>query len=664
MTPSTRRTQSVDTSEEDRYLALFQGGNDSKLVELIDGVSQSFLEDTSFCRPGITEHDLARRFMNADMPEESEDVLEYARGLVQNVVDDSIHTSSPQMIGHMTSALPTHMQQLSKLMVAMNQNVVKTETAKSVTFLEREALAKLHKLLYKNTAEFYAENMQRPDVMLGLFTSGGTLANLSALWLARNSRLGPDGDFEGVNGEGLLRAMRHYGYLDAVVVGSALMHYSMDKAADLLGVGVKGLVKIRVDSNYQVDLEKMENYLIHAQENRILVLAIVGICGATETGAIDPLWQMAELASKYKVHFHVDAAWGGPCIFSESHKSKARGMELADTITLDGHKQLWLPMGCGLVFMKDPALSGAIRKTANYIIRKDSYDLGKFTIEGSRGAQAIYLHANLQTLGIRGYEVLFDRTARVAKYMARCILRSTNFELLVKPMTNILLYRWIPAHLRLTDADALTDAENAHIDECNRQLQDLQKQKGVTFVSRTTINCPKYDFKPIVALRVVIGNPLTHEDDIDAVFGDQDSIIMGGSFMGVCTSNPAVIVDRLVKSASSESVDALTDQHSPRETSKTSFKSHWEAVWEQMSASDRFLFNDDIGVFFDGLATPDCFMGQDVNKLKLKVIKKATSSYSLRSGSSSDGLTGLTDSTDCDTSVSTDSPGLTDSPWI
>merc|ERR1719389_1474480 len=119
-----------------------------------------------------------------------------------------------------------------------------------------------------------------------------------------------------------------------------------------------------------------------------------------------------------------------------------------------------------MVFLKSPTAVHAVSKTANYIIRKDSYDLGKFTIDGSRGAQAIYLHANLELLGLRGYEVLFERTVRIARYMARCVLRSQNWELLLKPMTNILLYRWIPASLREKAWNqTLADSDNAYINE-------------------------------------------------------------------------------------------------------------------------------------------------------------------------------------------------------
>jgi len=358
-----------------------------------------------------------------------------------------------------------------------------------------------------------------------------------------------------------------------------------------------------------VNLEMMEERIKDEIAKKTLICSIVGVCGTTETGAIDDLTGMALLAEKYNIHFHVDAAWGGPCIFSEVHRHKAKGIELADSVTLDGHKQLWLPMGAGMVFLKDPTAVSVVAKSANYIIRKDSYDLGKFTIDGSRGAGAIYLHANLQLLGLKGYEVLFDRTVRVAKYMARCIMRSQNFELLVKPMTNILLYRWLPASLREKAFQAtLTDEESEFIDECNRKLQSLQKATGKTFVSRTTINAPKYNHKPTVGLRVVIGNPLTSYDDIDRVFWDQDAIIMSHVVTTDVSTAPEAIIDR------DFGIPAPADKLEMRKTSKAEFAGFWDAVWDRMTTQQRLIFNNAIEEFYDAMITPDCFLDAKVTQ--------------------------------------------------
>jgi glutamate decarboxylase len=537
------------------------------------------------------------------MPHEPVKVSTYFDDLVKNVVLDGVHTSCPQMIGHMTSALPTHIPLLAKLNAAMNQNVVKTETAKTTTFLERETLGQLHKLLFGLPESFYEEHAQNPSSMLALFTSGGTLANTSSLWVARNRSLPPsdDGSFRGVEHEGLIPAMNYHGYKDAIILGSALMHYSLDKATDVLGIGVNALVKIPVDENYRVDVKQMEDKIIWARENNVLIIALVGICGTTETGAIDSLSDMAQLAQKYNIFFHVDAAWGGPCIFSSKHRFKASGIELADAVTLDAHKQMWLPMGAGMVFFKDPHAVNAVRKSANYIIRKESHDLGKYTIDGSRASNSLYLHANMQIFGIRGFEVLFDQTVRTARYMARKIKQSTNYELLVKPMTNILLYRWLPYSLRGKHyKHQLTDEENDYIDECNRKLQDIQKLQGRTFVSRTTIKCPLYNHRGVVGLRVVIGNPLTTEMDIDAVLEHQNEIINSGAItQDFDHASPEAIIER--KDLGIEAPDMT------KAPTDVTFD-YWAKLWDSMSDAEKFIYNNSIEAFFDSLITPDCLI--------------------------------------------------------
>eukprot|EP00392_Amoebophrya_sp_AT5.2_P013028 g13139.t1 len=195
------------------------------------------------------------------------------------------------MVGHMTTALPFFAKEIAKLLVAMNQNVVKTETAATFSYVEREAVAQLHWLVYGHTksAGFYEEHLAgtnigtstgstqkkkmseimervvREDLSperssptsmtpgeddraapLGLVTSGGTLCNLCALWAARNKRLGPTASFPGVGETGLVGALRFYGFVDVVILGSELMHYSLDKAADLLGIGGANLRKVPV----------------------------------------------------------------------------------------------------------------------------------------------------------------------------------------------------------------------------------------------------------------------------------------------------------------------------------------------------------------------------------------------------------------------------------
>ncbi|HEY0782072.1 MAG TPA: pyridoxal-dependent decarboxylase, partial [Thermoanaerobaculia bacterium] len=370
---------------------------------------------------------------------------------------------------------------------------------------------------------FYATHAQDILSALGILTSGGTAANLTSLWCARNLALGRDGDFPGVESEGLPRALAHYGAADAVIVGSQLLHYSFKKAAGILGLGERNLLTVPAGRDNRIDLAALRTQLELCRERGPRVVARVGIAGTTETGSVDPLAAMADLAAEAQVHFHVDAAWGGPTLFSARNRHLLRGIERADTVTIDGHKQLYLPMGIGMLLFRDPHAAAAIEKQARYTLRAGSGDLGKRSLEGSRPAMVLYLHAALHLIGRRGYEALIDEGIRKARAMADAIRRRPEFELLAEPELNLLVYRYIPEGLRDRARDGtLDEAANRTINELNDALQRTQGRAGQSFVSRTALETTRYGRSvPIVALRVVLANPLTTDDDILAVLDEQ-----------------------------------------------------------------------------------------------------------------------------------------------
>jgi glutamate decarboxylase len=149
--------------------------------------------------------------------------------------------------------------------------------------------------------------------------------------------------------------------------------------------------------------------------------------------------------------------------------------------------------------------------------------LGRRTLEGSRAAVSLFLHAALHIIGCQGYEYLIDKSIRETQYMARLIKSRPEFELLVEPEMNILLYRYIPAHLRSkAERGELTASDNEVIGQANKEIQRIQRRAGKSFVSRTTINMTNGDdLLPVIALRVVIANPGTTEEDIASVLKEQ-----------------------------------------------------------------------------------------------------------------------------------------------
>lgn len=472
----------------------------------------------------IAPGNLERDFVDTTIPEDPHFVSEQVEFLLDKVVAQSVRTSSPAFVGHMTSALPYFMIPLAKIMITLNQNVVKIETSKAFTPLERQVIGMLHRLVYAGSPDFYAEWTQSFSHSLGVFCSGGTIANITALWVARNRRLGPAPGFGGVIEEGMAAALRHHGLDGLAVLVSERGHYSLSKAADLLGLGQRQFIAIPTRADHTVDLEALERKIEELRAARVGVMAIVGVAGATETGSVDPLQALSDVARRAGAHFHVDAAWGGPTLFSRRHRALLAGIESADSVTIDAHKQLYVPVGAGIVLFKDVEALSSIEHHANYVIRKGSRDIGKHTLEGSRNGMAMLVHSALNIIGQRGYELLIDMGIERAAEFAELIRAQPDFELVTAPVLNLLTYRYVPLELgsaleQAADGERL--ALNERLSTLTESIQKEQRASGKTFVSRTRLRSARHGGQDLTVFRVVLANPLTTRDVLAAMLEEQ-----------------------------------------------------------------------------------------------------------------------------------------------
>ena len=472
-------------------------------------------------------HEIEKDFQTATIPEEPTFVSDYAQDIMEQLVAHSVHTAAPSFIGHMTSALPHFVLPLSKLMVGLNQNLVKIETSKAFTPLERQVLGMMHHLAYGEDDSFYSKWMHSAKTSLGAFCSGGTVANITALWIARNRLLKADGDYKGIAAQGLIAGMLHYGYKGLAVLVSERGHYSLGKTVDLLGIGRDNIVAIATAENNKVDVDAMRKKAHELEASGIKVMALVGVAGTTETGSIDPLNEMADLSEELGCHFHVDAAWGGSTLLSSNYRHLLSGIERADSITIDAHKQMYVPMGAGLVLFKDPAATDAIEHHAEYILRKGSKDLGSHTLEGSRPGMAMLVHACLRVIGRKGYEMLIDRSIVKARTFADMIKQDEDFELISEPELCLLTYRYVPKEIqaKLKDADEETKLDiYASLNRFTASMQKRQREAGRSFVSRTRLTPAKYDHQPTVVFRVVLANPLTSKTILKDILAEQKAL--------------------------------------------------------------------------------------------------------------------------------------------
>jgi glutamate decarboxylase len=495
-----------------------------ELLEML----HDFFKEKGGIHSSISLPELSRIFNRTAIPEDPHLIKDVLSEIKEKVIAHSVKVGSPYYIGHMTSAIPYFMILLEMIIAALNQNQVKIETAKASSFVERELMAWFHRLIFNRSDAFYERNVQNPRVALGNATADGTISNLTAFMVAREKAFPPDGEFPGVRVAGMERGLHHYGYSRGVILVSSRGHYSIQKAANLLGLGEENVLDVPADGNHRIDIRRLAQKVRSLRKEKgTRIVAIAGIAGNTETGSVDSLDEMADLALEANAHFHVDACWGGSALLVDEYGPLLKGIERADSVAVDAHKLLYCPMAMGLVLFQNEKDLNTIKQSSQYVIRRNSVDTGRFTIEGSRPFDSLKPWAALKIIGRDGYRLLL-RSARENACTLQGILDGCgNFETLNTPELFILIYRFIPRQVKeqlakwqsergetrsrrkIKTLDRNIRKANHVVNALNIKLHKALRQDDTTFVSRTKLESTRYRPQNIVVLRAVMINPLT-----------------------------------------------------------------------------------------------------------------------------------------------------------
>ena len=513
-----------------------------ELLEMI----HDFFQEKGGIHSSATLPELSEIFDQISIPDSPLLIKDVLFEIKSKIIKHSVKVGNPYYIGHMISAIPYFMILLEMIISALNQNQVKIETAKASSFVERELVAWLHNLVFHKKDSFYTKHVHNHRVALGNVTSDGTIANMTALMVAREKAFPPHGDFPGIRMAGSDKALRYYGYSRGVVIVSTRGHYSLSKAANMLGIGESNVINIPVDGNNHIDIGKLRRRIKGLQDEepdeKTKIIAIVGIAGTTETGNIDDLDALGDIARKVGAHFHVDACWGGPALLVDEYQPLFKGIEKADSVSIDAHKLLFCPMTMGLLLFRSERDLGLIKHTSRYIIRRNSVDMGRFTLEGSRPFACLKPWASLKIIGRKGYGLLFRHARESTEYFRSILDNSGNFETLNVPELFILNYRFIPEVVReqisilkslttSTGEKAKARSADRKIKKINRLINSLNvklhreiRMDDTTFVSRTTLESTRYRPQNIVVLRAVLINPLTDKKVLREITATQNRI--------------------------------------------------------------------------------------------------------------------------------------------
>ncbi|MEM8532691.1 MAG: aminotransferase class V-fold PLP-dependent enzyme, partial [Chloroflexota bacterium] len=321
----------------------------------------------------------------------------------------------------------------------------------------------------------------------GLFTSGGSVANLIGLATMRYAKATTNTRTEGLWSEAA----------PMVVYTSAQGHSCIEKAVELLGIGHAYLYKIPVDAEYRLDVEKLRTQIDADRAQGLRPVCVAASAGTVNTGAIDPLNDIADLCAEEDLWFHVDGAYGGVGILAEQTDDLYKGMERADSLAIDPHKWMYVPIECGCVFVRDVQMMRDAFSLIPPYLRDDTEMpwFAEFGIQQTRSFRALKVWMLLQQLGEQGYRNLISRDISLAQYLQRRIRNIPDFELVAAGPLSITCFRYAPPNC-------------SNLDTLNRRLLEIVQQEGHTFFTSTELHGK-------LVLRVCIVNFRTTQADLD-----------------------------------------------------------------------------------------------------------------------------------------------------
>jgi len=344
--------------------------------------------------------------------------------LKTEILPASLAIHHPHNLGHQV-ATPLPIAALCDLVAALtNQAMAVYETGPSATMLERQVLRWLCELIGWDTSE-------------GVLTSGGAQANLTALLAARQHSADWNVWQEGLSAHSQL-----------CILASEHAHYSIARAAGIMGLGSNAVIKIAADQNGRMLLDALN--AAHSQcllENK-KIIAVVASAGCTPTGSIDPLREIGEFCVANHLWLHVDGAHGASTLMSQQHKHKLDGIELADSVVWDGHKLLYMPATVSAVLFRNAKASyAAFNQDASYLFNSgkmetEAFNVSYRTIECTKRMMALKLWAAFSLYGLEGMASLVDEGFAKAQLFAEKLAAQPDFELLMQPQTNIVCFRF------------------------------------------------------------------------------------------------------------------------------------------------------------------------------------------------------------------------------
>ena len=441
--------------------------------------------DTRRVTPSATPADLEKLF-DEPLPEKGIPIEDILRRFRDDIEPNAMGVPSPKYFGQFNpTPLPIGVwaDALSSL---LNQNAGAWRNGPTSAMIEARVTRWLCDLLDYGPQSF------------GTLASGGSEANLIALKCARDQVAAT------IKDDGVRSAAS-----DLVVYASEQCHYSVDKSVDLLGLGRASLRKIPTDERFHIRTDVLRDEIARDRAAGRLPCCIVGVAGTTSTGVIDPLEELAAIAVENSCWYHIDAAYGGPLAFSPKHKDKLRGIALADSITFDPHKWMFVPFACGATLVRDGGcvLRDSFDMSPEYLSEDRGgadveFDFFRYGQMGTRRFNSLKLWMALKFMGREGYAQTVEHQIYLTNYLASQLDRLPGFKRVGEVETAVCCFRYLP--------DSVSQLDGIEQDRVQQRLQQTIERSGEAWLTTTVLHGRR-------AMRVNINSFLTEQRHVDVL---------------------------------------------------------------------------------------------------------------------------------------------------
>jgi aromatic-L-amino-acid/L-tryptophan decarboxylase len=369
------------------------------------------------------------------------------------IVPFSRQNAHPRMFGYVQSP-GTPLAAFADLLASgLNANLTVWRSAPAPVELERLTIDWIRQILGFNTEAG------------GLFVSGGSMANLAAIVAARQAKH---------DSAGRLR-----------IYASSETHFSVAKAAALLGIGRENVRHVAVDERFRIRVDDLVAKITADLDAGYIPFCVVANAGTVNTGAVDPLAEIREVANRFQLWMHVDGSYGAFAVLAKSTRKLFAGIEQADSIALDPHKWLYLPVDVGCVIYRDPEIARtAFAHEAEYtrVIGEEADEAFAFWDYGpelSRRFRALKVWMLLKGVGIDSLSEAIENNLACTRHLESMVRGSDDFEMVAPVELSIFCFRHVPVQLR-------SDSPQA-IDAFNERLLIALQRDGSSYVSNATI---------------------------------------------------------------------------------------------------------------------------------------------------------------------------------